>query len=318
MKAAITSTLLILICTISYTQNYEMVDEKVKTYPNSFNKVSKLSYLINQDFKTTENKVRAIYTWITLNISYDVKTYKSGTKPIKYTYRSEEEKLQKVKEIEEKLALKTIKSQKAICHGYSTLFKILCHQSDIECKLISGTSKSNLKDIGKNPEIIDHSWNVVKINDQWKLIDATWGAGFLSGNTNAFKKEFSDVYFFTDPEIFFYNHFPQDKKWLLTDKKAKEFAHLPLFYRNYLKSNIKLIKPNSGIQKVKRGHSFLVVLKNSANNKIGYKYSGEKKVHPIEPEIKGDLCYYNIAAGSGLYLTIYADNYSFISFKIQR
>ncbi|MCW3787415.1 transglutaminase domain-containing protein [Plebeiibacterium sediminum] len=318
MKAIIISALLILTCTISYSQNYKLIDEKVKTYPTSFNKVGPLSQLINQDFKTQEEKARAIYTWIALNISYDVKMYKTGTKPIRYSYRTEEERIQKVQEIEENLAKQTLKTRKAVCHGYSTLFKILCQQSGIECELISGASKTKLRDIGIGPTNIDHSWNAVKISNEWKLIDATWAAGFLDGNEFQFKKEFSDLYFFTDPDRFFFNHFPQDKKWLLTDKKAKDFAQLPLFYRNYLNSDIELIKPYSGILKIKRGHSVTIVLKNSAANKIGYNYSGEKKAFSVDPKIKGDLCYYNIKAGSGTHLTIYSDNSSLISFKIQK
>ncbi len=318
MKTIIINALLILTCTISYCQNYKVIDDKVKSYPSSFNKVDPLSLLINQDFKTQEEKTRAIYTWIALNISYDVKTYKSGTKPIKYTYRTEEERLQKVQEIEENLAKQTLKTRKAICHGYSTLFKILCQKSGIECQLISGASKTNLKDIGKGPTNIDHSWNAVKINNQWKLIDVTWAAGFIDGNEFDFKKEFSDAYFFTDPDKFFFNHFPNDKKWLLTNKKAKDFAQLPLFYRNYLMSNIELIKPASGILKIKRGHAVTIVLKNSANNKISNKYSNEKKAFAIEPEIKGDLCYYKVNSGSGSYITIYSENSALICFKIQR
>ncbi len=317
MRTLILFVVFISALSITNAQNFQKIDEEVRSYPDSYSNIDKLANKINQDFKTTEEKVRAIYTWIALHINYDVKTYLKGTKPIKYTFRNEEEKLQKETEIEDKLAKQTLKTQKAVCHGYATLFKTLCELSGIKSVLITGTSKTSTSDIGKEPTRTDHAWNAVMINDEWKLIDVTWGAGYLNGQNMRFIKEYSDAYFFTEPEKFFYNHFPKDNRWLLTSKDSKDFAHLPLFYRTYLSSGIDIIKPNKGIIKAKRGGTFEFVLRNNGTKPIGYKFSNEKIGNEIEPVVKGNLSYYKINVGSGSYLTIYLNQNALVSYKIQ-
>jgi len=307
----------VLIHSVSYAQNYHNVDEKIKTYPYSYSNLEKLSDAINQDFKTSEEKVRAIYTWIALHINYDVKTYLKGTKPVKYTYSSEQDKLRKEKEIEDKLAKQTLKTRSAVCHGYATLFKTLCEMSGIECELITGMSKITRSDIGKEPYRTDHAWNAVKIKNQWKLIDVTWGAGYLDGQTMKFKKEYTDVFFFTEPEQFFFNHFPDDKKWLLTNKDGKDFAQQPLYFRTYLDANVTIVNPNKGIIKAKKGSTIEFVLKATKNNNVGYIFSNEKTAYAIEPVIKGDYHYYNITVGSGSYLTIFLNQSALVSYKIE-
>ncbi len=316
MRAIIICSFLFLFALTPSAQNFSEVDKKVRSYPNSFNSLEKLHQTIKNDFNKPKDRVRAIYTWIALHIEYDVKTYMKGTKPIKYTYRSDVEKLRKEKEIENKLALKTLKTRKAICHGYATLFKVLCEMSEIQCELITGTSKISNTDIGKEPQRVDHAWNAVKINNQWKLIDATWGAGYLNGQNMKFEKKYTDVFFFTEPEKFFYNHFPADKQWLLTNKNSKDFASLPLFYHTYLDSNIEVINPHKGIIKAKRGDTIEFVIRSEEKNRISYKFSNEKSGYNIEPKAKGDLLYYKIEVGSGSYLTIYLNQSALVAYKI--
>ncbi len=317
MKAIILFNLFMFICTTAFAQNYAQVDGKIKNYPDSFKSLDNLSLKINHDFNIPEEKVRAIYTWMALHITYDVKTYLKGTKPVKYTYRTNEEKLQKEKEIENKLAKQTLKTKKAVCHGYATLFKTLCEMSGIECVLITGMSKITRSDIGKEPIRTDHAWNAVKLNKQWKLIDVTWGAGYIDGQKMQFVKQYTDVFFFTDPEKFFYNHFPNDKKWLLTQKNGNDFAQLPLYFRTYINSNIEIVKPLKGIIKAPKGSSIELILRNSKNNRVGYKFSKEKIAYGVEPEVKGNLYYYNIEVGAGDYLTIYLDHNALVSYKIK-
>lgn len=125
------------------------------------------------------DKTRAIYTWIASNIGYDIEKFYSGSKSYSFSYSSEAEKIAKEKEIKDNLVKTTLKKRKGVCQDYSTLFKELCDLSDIECVIISGSSKTNLNDIGKEPTISDHAWNAVKLDGQWHLIDATWGQEML-------------------------------------------------------------------------------------------------------------------------------------------
>ena len=63
----------------------------------------------------------------------------------------------------------------------------------------------------------NHAWNVVYLNDSWWLLDATWGAGYVS-ETKEFIKQYSEHYFLTNPEQFIYDHFPVDLNWQLLER----------------------------------------------------------------------------------------------------
>ena len=53
-----------------------------------------------------------------------------------------------------------------------------------------------------------HAWNAVELNGRWYLLDATWNAGSVSGNS--FNKQYSSTYLFTPPDIFISDHIPDD------------------------------------------------------------------------------------------------------------
>lgn len=298
-----------------FSQNYKQVDEKVKTYPKSFSKLDKLADQINIDFKTPEEKARAIYAWIAMNVSYDVKGMKS-TKGVSYSYRNQEEKQQIEKKMEEDLALKTMKQKKAVCQGYSTLHKILCEKTGLECEIISGTSKTTPQDIGKAPGRMDHAWNAIKLNGKWKLVDATWGAGYMDQGTGKFKKLYSDFYFLTDPDKFFLKHYPEDKKWLLTNKTAKDFTIQPLFYRNYFESNMEIVEPNEGEIKMPKNKIFKLAIKNCKDKNVIISMANGKNVQQISPTSKKSICYYEYTLKGSGFLNVYVNNEAIVTYKI--
>jgi hypothetical protein len=57
-------------------QDYERVDATIQMYPRSFNAAEELSTFITRDFISEEEKVRAIYTWIIMNVAYEPDEYK--------------------------------------------------------------------------------------------------------------------------------------------------------------------------------------------------------------------------------------------------
>jgi len=299
------------------SQNYKQVDAKIKEYPKSFSKIDKLAKSINKDFKKPEEKARAIYAWIAMNVAYDTKGMTS-TKSVSFSYTTQEDKRQKEKKMEEDLALKTMKKKKAVCQGYSTLYKILCEKTSLECKIISGTSKTSMKDIGKAPGRMDHAWNVVKIKGKWKLVDATWGAGYLDQSTGRFKKVYSDFYFMTDPEKFFLKHYPGEKKWLLTNKTAKDFANQPLYYRGYFESKMVIVEPGKGIIKIPKNKTFKLAIKNCKNKKVVFSTGNGKNAKQVTPTSKKNVCYYEYKLKGSGYLNIFVNNEAFATYKIVR
>src|SRR5690606_30801778 len=126
--------------------------------------IRKLADKINGDFSREDEKARAIYTWIALHVKYDLAAVKdiARNRTVAYTYSSEAEKLQKEAKFKLDMAEKTLKTKKAVCQGYSSLYRTLCELTGLKCIDIPGTSKVHPTDIGKLPGASDHMWNAVK------------------------------------------------------------------------------------------------------------------------------------------------------------
>jgi hypothetical protein len=313
--------LFFLVASTAFSQRYLQIDNTVKAYPKSFSNPGKLAEKINQDFKGDEEKARAIFTWIGLNIRYDLKAYESGSGGIAYSYSDEEDRLRKEQLFRQKTAERTLSSHKGVCQDYSALFHLLCDQTGIKCMDIVGTSKAHPANIGMLPKASDHQWNAVKINGQWKFIDVTWASGSVSTETGKFVPEFNDAYFFTAPEVFFLNHFPDDKRLLMVDKTEQEFAELPLYYGPYIKSNYEIAVPEKGI--VSNSKSNVIpfrIIDFPINSKISYVFTNEGKVYDAQIRKKGNISEFEIVMNNRTrgFLTLYANNYAIATYKIER
>jgi len=226
--------------------DFTEIDNRVANI--GFSPKDNLSENITLDFKTDLEKVRAIFVWITDNIIYDFELYESDKLKEEF-YISEDNVIDK-----------TLERKKAICSGYSLLFKKLCNDVNIECKVVNGYSKQWLDSfVSKN--VPDHAWNAVKINDKWYLIDATWAS------KNDFNNERNDFWFLTNPEYFVYSHFPKNEKWtLLNNGITKEkFDQLPTITdKSFFEDNIKIIHPTKNTIEVGKNRTFKIILKTNS------------------------------------------------------
>lgn len=173
-------------------------------------------------------KARAIYRWITTNISYDVIAYINNN-PRNLT-------------VEEML-----KSHKGVCGNYAFLFEELCKKAGLEVVTIIGYVRSSIIDPSDgNWDRARHAWNAVKVDGEWKLIDSTWGAGYVY--SDKFYRRFNEFYFFADPTQFIYSHLPEDPKWQLLDPPIdkSEFIQLPLSTKNFFENGVNLISHKQG------------------------------------------------------------------------
>jgi transglutaminase/protease-like cytokinesis protein 3 len=76
----------------SHAQDFEKVDNTVKAYPKSFATLDKFATQINKDFMQDNEKARAIFTWIALNVKYDLAAFNVTERPIAYSYKTQEER----------------------------------------------------------------------------------------------------------------------------------------------------------------------------------------------------------------------------------
>lgn len=180
-----------------------------------------LAEYFHTNAQTPEEKAWMIYRWITTNISYQT------------------EVLEDLDNYEQPGA-HLLKTRTAVCDGYAFLFLQLASRMNLEAKTITGWARGySPADSGDDPfgEYNSHAWNVVKIGSEWKLIDATWGSGYI-GPDGSFQSSPNDYYFFTPPQQFAIDHYPEEKRWQLLDQPLSKDqylnqARLEPFFFNY-------------------------------------------------------------------------------------
>ena len=121
--------------------------------------VSSLVAYLKQHLSTDDQLARAIYTWVSRNIKYNVYI----------TYTSRNEEADETKEIQ-----KILSERKGICQDYALLFKALVKEAGMDAYVIDGY---NRRDGALLPD--PHEWCAAKVSGKWYMFDPTWGAGFV-------------------------------------------------------------------------------------------------------------------------------------------
>jgi transglutaminase/protease-like cytokinesis protein 3 len=216
--------------------DYEAIDKHVHSTPKSArNSVEELAEYLTAPADNNWEKVRAIFKWITENISYDLNSdyYGDGR------------------------ASSVLQHGSSVCGGYSNLFEALTDAAGLESKTIDGYSKGRgyrpCSELAGPP---DHAWNAVKLDGNWYLVDCTWGAGHVD-QRGEYIREFDEHYFLTPPEEFIYDHFPSDENWQLLDDPIdlSTYENMPLLKSYFFKYSLRLdshkeclIKSDGGVR----------------------------------------------------------------------
>jgi hypothetical protein len=176
--------------------NYVYVDTKMASIPeNLTTTTSEIAAYINSNFSSQDEKIRAIYYWITSNISYDV--------PNMYTPNNLDSPEVKI--------TNTLNTRKGVCIHYAEVFNDIATKVGIKSYIIGGYTKQ-FDEVATIP----HAWNVSQIDGKWFLFDATWGAGFVTGKN--FTKKQNNTYFERAPDKMISNHMPFDYLWQLLNE----------------------------------------------------------------------------------------------------
>lgn len=157
---------------------------------------------------TDDPAVRAkrIYDWIALVVGYDAASYEAGTGL-------------------DASPATTLQRGAAVCEGYAVLFDALAAEAGLESHTVRGYGRGTGYDPHREAavDVSNHAWNVVKIGERWRLLDATWGAGKVE---DGFVRAYNAGWLFTDPETFGATHFPADPAWQLVDSPLNADAFL--------------------------------------------------------------------------------------------
>lgn len=319
MKKIVILFTLLFSFTFSNAQNLSKIDVTVSQYPKTFSEAKELAALINNDFHNNTDKARAIYSWITMNVKYDIDAHFSKKKKKRMHYKDKVDKAQKLRKQRIKTENKALNQHLAITEGYTTLYKTLCDLTGIYSYIIKGTGKLRTYDIGRQPKMQTHAWNAVEIDKKWFFVDATLGAGTVDYLEKTYQHNFNSKYFFTPPEKFFLNHFPKENDWLFTEKTHDDFAKLPLFYGEYLKDNFELIAPAEGVLDLNGKDSIQFKINSPIPiENLTYQFNYEKEPSEVSVENNNDAYNFTIPFTKKRtgYLTLFYKREAIISYKI--
>jgi len=199
--------------------SFESIDQHARNAPSEVEKSIKgLANYLAQNTQSDIEKARAIYVWLAENISYNDEAYN-------------------VKDYSGNSAQAVFKNRKAVCGGFSNLYKALGNEMGLEIKKVSGYSKGFGYKIGDKMTTTDHAWNVIKIDGKWRVFDATWGEGYgknIDGKLKSTKK-FNDYWFNVDPYETIFNHYPENLEYLLVKPllSLSEYEQLPKVSGSY-------------------------------------------------------------------------------------
>jgi transglutaminase/protease-like cytokinesis protein 3 len=230
----------------SYSQKYTAIDSIVLKYPD-FGSTEKLAEQIKKDFISEHDKARAIYSWIALNLDYDLETFLDPPAQKDFSSKDAADAAKQLQVFNEKTMQKAFRSRKAVCLGYSLLYAHLATLTGLKCQIIKGDAKVDLPDIGRRNYLINHAWNSVQIDGKWVLVDATWGGGYLDYRRKIIVKKFTPIYFDMEPKYFNMKHYPEAAMYKGNTGNKSEFLNGPLIYDSFIEENCEILEPFSGV-----------------------------------------------------------------------
>jgi hypothetical protein len=207
-----------------------------------------LAHSLTANCTNDVEKVRAIFSWVAENIEYNTGR-KNYSKNISFVYPQTliQEDTNAIQSANEFVAVIVLNNRTARCEGYSRLFKVLCDYAGVHSEIVTGYARGS--GAVSSRFVSNHFWNAVFVDSAWHLLDVTWASGSISFFSDRFIKMYNDYYFFTSPDQFIHDHYPDDLKWTLLPHPPQidEFRHSPFKPSAYIKYDIHSFKPTSGI-----------------------------------------------------------------------
>lgn len=205
--------LLLSVLSVAQTKTaYSDVDTKIAKIPVELStSTTGIAKFITDNFKTDNDKIRAVFYWTATNISYDVPNMFAPNQ-----LESSQEKIEK-----------TLKTKKGVCIHYAEVFNDISNKMGIKCRIIEGYTKQN-----GSIATIAHAWCAAKIENKWYVFDPTWGAGGIMNGK--FIRKLNNFYFKAEPSKIIASHMPFDYIW--------QFLNYPVTNAEFYGGKIQLDK----------------------------------------------------------------------------
>lgn len=191
---------------------FALVDAKMTAIPaNATNSTEAIAKYINANFKTENDKIRAVFYWTGSNISYDVANMFAVN----------------ITETPQDRIAKTLKTKKGICGDYAMIFNEIANLVGVKSVVVEGYTKQDGK-----VATLSHAWCAAKIENKWYLFDPTWGSGYV--NNNKYTRKTNNSYFKVAPSKMINSHMPFDYLW--------QFNNYPITNQEFIEGKIQINK----------------------------------------------------------------------------
>lgn len=191
-------------------RDYSRIEKLVQTMPTPRSLVELASFLKKHAADDWEI-ARGAYVWIARNIRYNSAALFADAIVVTD-------------------AETVFRTRLSVCDGYARLFEAVCKEAGLTAPMIYGYAKGLTDLPPRLQNSVNHAWNAVWLSGSWRLVDVTWGAGYVSG-PQGYESNFTSFWFDTDPVLFANWHLPQNAYWLLHDRKIRvhdfQAAHAP-------------------------------------------------------------------------------------------
>lgn len=300
-----------------FCQDFSKIHNIVSNFRN-VDSPEDLALQISTNFSNNEDKVKASFYWLAVNINYDIAALSSSEKKYHFYYTDEADKQRKIKTIQNKFIDATFLKRKGVCEEYALSLKKICDLLKIPCKVIHGNVRVDASEIGKVTQKTNHAWNLVYINKKWIFVDATWASGFQMNNK--WNKKFNSYFYNTSKNKIVKTHYSDNLLWnrFFKQQSLTTFYNQPIYKLRFLKSKAEIMYPKDGI--IKRNNSDQIVLsfKNlSPDIYVQYMYQGDKYANI--PDIIDDKTITQLvfkAPKKPTYLNIFFGNKLALQYKI--
>lgn len=256
--------------------DFSYIDNISKTIKYE-NDLPKLVHDLSINCNTKFDKSRAFYIWISENISYDYKYFNTRKKTKTFKCKDKIDCNKKLIAWERNYINKILKSKKAVCEGYSRLFKAMCDIAGIQADVIHGYIKTEPHQVGKMG-VLDHAWNRFIIDGNHYYLDATWASGYCmtdeKGKLKSFVKSQNDYYWLTPIDKLSRNHYPKDTLKVVNSSYTKKLFKQNPYIKEALLPSIEILSPATGVLNVKIGDTI----------KFSFKYTKDIKYIQINTD----------------------------------
>ena len=174
-------------------KSYAVIDQHALAAPTEIaENLEQLTAYLLQKATNDYEKARSFFVWTANSIKFDQKAYKGDKRRINHS----------VEDI--------LRRKKAVCFGYSQLLHEFFQRAGIRSEIISGYSKPS-PDSRPEMKVPDHSWNAIRIEGKWYLLDVTWSSPGPEGGI------ITEDYFLSSPQRFVKSHLPENPTWQFLD-----------------------------------------------------------------------------------------------------